>query len=135
MKSVVKAIIEILPAKAIVLLNGDLGTGKTTLVRLIAEFNSMQNVQSPSFAIHNYYFSSSGAEIHHFDLYRVYENPSELESVGLFDLLAQNQGWAFIEWGRGLNQKDLGIFAPLFQINLSINNQNPNNRDFDIASL
>jgi tRNA threonylcarbamoyladenosine biosynthesis protein TsaE len=134
MKSVVKALVEILPPKAIVLLQGDLGAGKTTLVRLIAEQQSVPDVQSPSFALHNLYKSESGFEIHHLDLYRIFENPAEMESIGVFDILAASQGWVFIEWGNLLNISDLQRFAPVFQLNISKNNQNPDTRDIEIKS-
>ena len=83
----------------LVVLRGDLGTGKTTLVKGIAEgFHaaSEEDVTSPTFTlIHEY--RGPRATLYHIDLYRV-DTPRELETLGLDDLLAPNC-ILLIEWG------------------------------------
>lgn len=83
----------------IVLLRGDLGAGKTTLVKGIAEgfqAASADQVTSPTFTlIHEY--RSARADLYHIDLYRI-ETERELETLGLDDLLAPNS-ILLIEWG------------------------------------
>src|SRR5208282_698694 len=83
----------------IVLLRGDLGTGKTTLVKGIAEgFDAAraEDVTSPTFTlVHEY--RGPRATLFHIDLYRI-DTPRELETLGLDDLLAAN-GILLIEWG------------------------------------
>lgn len=83
----------------IVLLRGDLGAGKTTLVKGIAEgFNaaSENDVTSPTFTlIHEY--RGPLAAIYHIDLYRV-DTQRELETLGLDDLMGDNSV-LLIEWG------------------------------------
>jgi tRNA threonylcarbamoyladenosine biosynthesis protein TsaE len=89
---------DLLPPK-IVLLRGDLGTGKTTLVKGIAEaFDaaSAEDVTSPTFTlVHEY----RGPEVNlfHIDLYRV-DTPRQLETLGLDDLMTENS-ILLIEWG------------------------------------
>ena len=73
----------------IVLLRGDLGAGKTTLVKGIAEgFNAAraEDVTSPTFSlIHEYHGPS--ATLYHIDLYRI-DTQRDLETLALDDLLA-----------------------------------------------
>src|SRR5580704_14938569 len=83
----------------IVLLRGDLGAGKTTLVKGIAEgFRAAaeEDVTSPTFTlIHEY--RGPEATIYHIDLYRV-DTPRQLETLGIDDLIAENSV-LLIEWG------------------------------------
>ena len=83
----------------IVLLRGDLGAGKTTIVKGIAEgFNaaSQDDVTSPTFTlVHEYH--GPEASLFHIDLYRV-DTPRQLETLGLDDLIGENSV-LLIEWG------------------------------------
>jgi tRNA threonylcarbamoyladenosine biosynthesis protein TsaE len=83
----------------IVLLRGDLGTGKTTLVKGIAEgFGAARadDVTSPTFTlVHEY--RGPDVILYHVDLYRI-ETQRELETLGIDDLLSPNC-ILLIEWG------------------------------------
>jgi tRNA threonylcarbamoyladenosine biosynthesis protein TsaE len=83
----------------IILLRGDLGAGKTTLVKGIAEgFDaaSADDVTSPTFTlIHEY--RGPQAVLYHIDLYRI-DTERELETLALDDLLAPGS-ILLIEWG------------------------------------
>jgi tRNA threonylcarbamoyladenosine biosynthesis protein TsaE len=83
----------------IVVLRGDLGAGKTTLVKGIAEgfkAASHDDVTSPTFTlIHEY--RGPAATVYHIDLYRI-DTPRELETLGLDDLMTDNSV-LLIEWG------------------------------------
>jgi tRNA threonylcarbamoyladenosine biosynthesis protein TsaE len=83
----------------IVLLRGDLGAGKTTLVKGIAEgFDAAlaEDVTSPTFTlVHEY--CGPRVTLYHIDLYRI-DTPRDLETLGLDDLLAPNC-ILLIEWG------------------------------------
>jgi tRNA threonylcarbamoyladenosine biosynthesis protein TsaE len=83
----------------IVLLRGDLGAGKTTLVKGIAEgFEAAwaEDVTSPTFTlVHEY--RGPRATLFHIDLYRI-DTLHELETLGIDDLLAPNC-ILLIEWG------------------------------------
>jgi tRNA threonylcarbamoyladenosine biosynthesis protein TsaE len=97
----------------LVLLRGDLGAGKTTLVKGIAEgfgAASEEAVTSPTFTlIHEY--RSPKVNVYHIDLYRV-DTPRELETLGLDDLLDANSV-LLIEWGekfdRFVKERDVEI--------------------------
>jgi tRNA threonylcarbamoyladenosine biosynthesis protein TsaE len=84
----------------IVLLRGDLGAGKTTMVKGIAEaFQAAErdDVTSPTFTlIHEY----RGPErfLYHIDLYRI-ETERELATLGLDDLVREDGNILLIEWG------------------------------------
>jgi tRNA threonylcarbamoyladenosine biosynthesis protein TsaE len=88
----------LLPPK-LVLLRGDLGAGKTTLVKGIAEgFHaaSAEDVTSPTFTlVHEY--RGPAVNLYHIDLYRI-DTPRELETLGLDDLIAENS-LLLVEWG------------------------------------
>jgi tRNA threonylcarbamoyladenosine biosynthesis protein TsaE len=82
--------------KTIVLLKGDLGTGKTTLVKhLVKSLDDSVLVDSPTFSLVNTYDLPT-ALIHHFDLYRL-EEIEEIEDIGFWEYIDSN-AWNFIEW-------------------------------------
>jgi len=88
-----------LTAPKLVLLRGDLGAGKTTLVKGIAQgfqAASEEDVTSPTFTLVHEYRGPS-ATLYHIDLYRV-DTPRELETLGIDDLMTEN-GVLLIEWG------------------------------------
>jgi tRNA threonylcarbamoyladenosine biosynthesis protein TsaE len=87
-----------LPARAVVLLIGDLGAGKTTLAKGIAKglgAAQPEEVSSPTFTlIHEY---GAGPKIYHVDLYRI-DRPRGLETLGLEELF-EKEAVVLIEWG------------------------------------
>jgi tRNA threonylcarbamoyladenosine biosynthesis protein TsaE len=97
----------------LVLLSGDLGAGKTTLIKGIAsafEAASEEDVTSPTFTlVHEY--RGPRAKLYHIDLYRV-DTPRELETLGLDDLIGENN-ILLIEWGekfpRFVRDRDIEI--------------------------
>ena len=71
----------------IILLNGEMGSGKTQFVRfLCSSLKVKDRVSSPSFIIMNKYETSEGLEIFHFDFYRL-TDIRDLEEIGLFEIL------------------------------------------------
>ena len=81
----------------VILLNGDLGTGKTCLVTAAAKAMGVdpKEVTSPTFSLMNVYHGKE-LNIKHFDLYRI-NWPEELEDIG-FSEYAGGDGVTFIEW-------------------------------------
>ncbi len=83
-----------------VILRGDLGTGKTTLVKGIAEglqAASHEDVTSPTFTlIHEY--CGPDVNLYHVDLYRI-DTPRELDTLGLDELFAEDGNLVLLEWG------------------------------------
>ena len=107
-----------LPRPLIVLLRGDLGAGKTTLVKGIAEgFEAAraENVTSPTFTlIHEY--RGPHITLYHIDLYRI-DTQRDLETLGLDDLLAPNC-ILLIEWGEKFQrlQRDRNVEITLERV-------------------
>jgi tRNA threonylcarbamoyladenosine biosynthesis protein TsaE len=104
---------ELLSPPKIVLLRGDLGAGKTTLVKgIAAAFNAAaeENVTSPTFTlVHEY--RGPKTNLYHIDLYRI-DTPRELDTLAIDDLRSENSV-LLIEWGEKfpwlLRERDLEI--------------------------
>ena len=103
---------ELSPPKLVVL-SGDLGAGKTTLIKGIAEgFHaaSQESVTSPTFTlIHEY--RGPAVNVYHIDLYRI-DTQRELDTLALDDLFDE-KSVLLIEWGekfaRFVRERDVGI--------------------------
>lgn len=81
---------------ALLLLQGDLGAGKTTLVRgLLRALGVQGRIKSPSYAVLESY-ALPGLDVHHFDFYR-FGDPREWEDAGFRELLA-GPGLKLVEW-------------------------------------
>ncbi|HTS75663.1 MAG TPA: tRNA (adenosine(37)-N6)-threonylcarbamoyltransferase complex ATPase subunit type 1 TsaE [Bryobacteraceae bacterium] len=89
-----------LPSRAVVLLIGDLGAGKTTLAKGIVSGLSAaapEEVSSPTFTlIHEY------GRVYHIDLYRL-DRPEEVATLGL-DEIFDRDAIVLIEWGERFPQ-------------------------------
>ncbi|MEO6079163.1 MAG: tRNA (adenosine(37)-N6)-threonylcarbamoyltransferase complex ATPase subunit type 1 TsaE [Steroidobacteraceae bacterium] len=104
-----------LPAGApcVLYLQGDLGTGKTTLTRgVLRELGEQGAVRSPTYGLIAEYETSAGRVLH-LDLYRL-RSAEELAALGLADYLSQTWLW-LIEWpeqaqGARLPQPDARVF-------------------------
>ena len=108
-----RSLVGLLAPPKLVLLRGDLGAGKTTLVKGIAAgFSAVaeEDVTSPTFTLIHEYRAPS-AVLYHIDLYRV-DTPRQLETLGLDDLFAEN-AILLVEWGekfaRFANDRDVEI--------------------------
>ena len=108
-----RTLAELLAPPKLVVLRGDLGAGKTTLVKGIAaafEAAAEEDVTSPTFTlVHEY--RGPHANLFHIDLYRI-DTPRELETLGLDDLRSDNS-ILLIEWGEKfpglIEQRDFEI--------------------------
>lgn len=98
---VVKTLIDFLEHnndRKVICFYGDMGSGKTTLIRAVCRFWKAQNdVVSPSFAIINEYETEKG-EVYHFDFYRL-TNIEEALNIGVEDYFYSNN-YCFLEWAQ-----------------------------------
>jgi tRNA threonylcarbamoyladenosine biosynthesis protein TsaE len=96
LKKVVECIKE--AGKNIIILNGTLGSGKTTLVKEFAKnLGLSEEVTSPTFSIQNIY----GDKVFHYDLYN--KGANEFLALGMLEEL-EKEGFHFIEWGESLEE-------------------------------
>ena len=106
----------------IVFLDGDLGTGKTTLVKeIIFALGIKEKVKSPTFTIIEPY-ELNDKNIYHIDLYRI-NDPSELEIIGLREYLNESEAIIFIEWP----EKSFG-FLKEFDLKISLKHSSEKER-------
>lgn len=104
---------------AIFYLDGELGTGKTTLVRAILKAMGWKgSVKSPTFTILEEYYIAD-KDIFHSDLYRL-ENQNDFEMLGV-DINENSKGILFIEWPEKISNFN---FGEEFFLKLSLSGQN-----------
>jgi len=93
-------ITELLQAPKLVVLRGELGAGKTTLVKGMAAALGAANaeeVTSPTFTlVHEY--QGKKVRLFHLDLYRL-ETEQELEGIGLWEMADAGDALVLVEWG------------------------------------
>jgi tRNA threonylcarbamoyladenosine biosynthesis protein TsaE len=99
--TVAERVLELLEAKTI-LLNGEMGAGKTTFIKaLLKVMKSNDIATSPTFSIVNEYIIPEG-KVFHFDFYRI-ESLDEAYNFGIEDYFNSNH-WLFIEWGERVEE-------------------------------
>ena len=109
-------------AAFVVFLDGDLGTGKTTLVKeIIFALGVKEKVKSPTFTIIEPY-ELNNENIYHVDLYRIID-PTELEIIGLREYLNESNAIIFIEWP----EKSYG-YLKKFDLRISLKHLSENER-------
>ena len=81
----------------IILFNGEMGVGKTTLIKFFLKMLEVEEtVVSPTFSIINEYKSKNGIMINHFDLFRI-KSQNEIFNLGLSEYL-DSSNYCLIEW-------------------------------------
>lgn len=101
-------------AGKVIVLNGNLGSGKTFFIKKVLIEFGIKYVSSPSFAIVNEYESS--IKVYHFDFYRL-TKINELLDIGWQDYLNEKESVIFIEWGellaKALPEKRIEIYISI----------------------
>jgi tRNA threonylcarbamoyladenosine biosynthesis protein TsaE len=90
----------LLPAPKLIVLRGDLGAGKTTLVKGVAVAlgaAEVEDVTSPTFTLVHEYVGRK-VRLYHLDLYRL-ETERELLTLGLEEMAEQPDALVLVEWG------------------------------------
>ena len=109
---------ELLKPPQLLILEGDLGTGKTTLVKGIAQALDAADpdeVTSPTFTLlHEYEGTREGrpVKLYHLDVYRL-EGERQLDTLGLEDMLTEN-ALVLVEWGekfKSIQKRSTGKIA------------------------
>ena len=90
-----KIVLSLNPSTKIFIFNGEMGSGKTTIIKaIIKELGYEGTVSSPTFSLINEYFNDD--KIYHFDFYRI-KSRNELLDIGIDEYISRND-WCFIEW-------------------------------------
>jgi tRNA threonylcarbamoyladenosine biosynthesis protein TsaE len=101
--------------KCLLLFVGEVGSGKTTVVSELCKSLGMEEVASPSFAIHHRYENHQGDSLDHVDLYRL-KSEEDLESTGFWDLFSKESGWIVVEWSDQLSKEVWPLYWPTYEI-------------------
>ncbi|MGD9901027.1 MAG: tRNA (adenosine(37)-N6)-threonylcarbamoyltransferase complex ATPase subunit type 1 TsaE [Spirochaetales bacterium] len=117
-------------AGLIVVLNGDLGAGKTAITKGFAKgLKIKESVTSPTFTIMNEYFSGK-LPMYHFDMYRL-EDDSEAYEIGLNEYFNKSDnvkpGVAVIEWA-----EKIANLIPAKHLTINITKLGENKRKIDV---
>ena len=87
----------------VVLICGEMGVGKTTLIKELLSINGVvDNVSSPTFSIINEYLIDNNETVYHMDLYRI-NDITELENIGFFEYIESGRT-CLIEWGEMIEE-------------------------------
>jgi tRNA threonylcarbamoyladenosine biosynthesis protein TsaE len=118
----------------VVLLHGDLGSGKTTLTQGIAKGLGIEDyVQSPTFTLVAEHPGQSKTgdplTLYHLDLYRL-DDPAELDSFGYEDLVTQSDGVVVVEW-----PERAGSVLPENYLLIVIETSGPDERQLSIQAI
>lgn len=98
----------------ILLFNGPMGVGKTTLIKEVCKVLGVEDIaHSPTFSIVNEYITNNEDQVYHFDFYRI-ENEDEAYDIGIEDYF-YSDNWCLVEWPE--NIKNL---LPLESVDINI---------------
>ncbi len=112
----------------IFLFYGDMGAGKTTLIKSLCEcLGTTETVTSPTFSIVNEYIGNSN-KIYHFDFYRL-KNQTEALDMG-YEEYFYSDAYCFIEWP----EKIPGLL-PEHYISIKIKVTGDNSREINIEKI
>lgn len=93
---IAKEVIEFSKHK-VVLFYGEMGVGKTTLIKeIVKQLGVTDTVSSPTFSLVNEYHTSNNEKVYHFDFYRI-EKEEEAMDMGIEEYFYSNY-WCLIEW-------------------------------------
>lgn len=129
LEKVAGEIIDSLGETRVVCIIGEMGAGKTTLVKKMIQFLGAHDLgNSPTFSIINTYESANNGKIFHLDLYRL-ESIDEAFDIGIEDVLYYNS-WCFIEWPELVSS-----LLPEKYANLTINVESEEKRVFSLQLI
>ena len=126
MEHFAKLLAKHLSAGDIILLNGDLGAGKTTLTQFIGKaIGVKRNINSPTFNIIKSY-QGNAFKLHHMDCYRLEDSEEDLG----FDEYFEDQAVTLIEWSEFIES-----FLPNNHLTINIKTINETTRNIEMKAV
>ncbi|PQJ74528.1 tRNA (adenosine(37)-N6)-threonylcarbamoyltransferase complex ATPase subunit type 1 TsaE [Polaribacter gangjinensis] len=111
-------IIATVPKKTL-LFYGEMGVGKTTLIKEIClQLGVVDNISSPTFSLVNEYQTTNNERVYHFDFYRIIDETEALD-IGIDDYFYNND-WCLIEWPQNIKNL-LPLNAVEIQLSMAAN--------------
>lgn len=112
----------------ILLFYGEMGAGKTTLIKeIVKQLGSIDNVSSPTFSLVNEYRSVENKIIFHFDFYRI-DSENEAMDMGIEEYFYSNN-WCLVEWPNKIEN-----LLPLESVIITISIIDPNLRTITLKN-
>lgn len=127
LSQVADALLDALNGRTVVALRGEMGAGKTTLIRAVAEALGVEDqVTSPTFALVNQYEGANGERLFHFDFYRI-DDVREAFDLG-YEEYFYSGDLCFVEW-----PEKIEALLPEEVVEVRIRVDSPTERTFEIA--
>lgn len=124
---IAQQIIALMGNKKIIVFYGEMGAGKTTLIKQIGkQMGVLDTIQSPTFSIINQYKTTTNKTIYHFDFYRI-NNENEALDFGVEEYFYSND-FCLIEWA-----EKIPTLLPKNNMKITIRIQENNNRLITIS--
>ena len=109
---VAEAILKAHPDERVFGFYGEMGAGKTTLIKALCRALGVRDVtSSPTFTIINEYWTEAGEPLYHFDFYRI-DEPADATRVGFEEYLYSGH-YCFIEWTEKVEEILQGDYIPV----------------------
>lgn len=98
----------------VLLFYGEMGVGKTTLIKeIVKQLGVTDTVSSPTFSLVNEYHTAQKEKVFHFDFYRI-DTEEEALDIGIEEYFYSNR-WCFVEWPNKVEN-----LLPLKSVTISI---------------
>lgn len=115
------------PGRKIWLFHGDMGAGKTSIIKEIChQLGVTENMSSPTFTLVNEYLDKMGEKVFHFDFYRL-NNEREAMEIGVEEYFYSGQ-YCFIEWPEKVKS-----LIPGENIDIAIEVEDPDHRTIEVT--
>ena len=124
---VARQLVEYAGNKRVWLFEGQLGAGKTTIIKAVCKYLGVQDtVNSPTFSIINEYQNNMGEKLYHFDFYRI-DDEEEALDIGVLEYF-DSGAYCFIEWPSKIKQ-----ILPETTVNINISVQGKEQRIIELT--
>jgi len=112
----------------IILFYGEMGVGKTTLIKeIVKQLGVLDNVSSPTFSLVNEYHTTNSDKVFHFDFYRI-DNEVEALDMGIEEYFYSNS-WCLVEWPNKVEN-----LLPLKSVTINITANNNQLRTIELKN-